>query len=189
MSTSVVKSHVRSHRLWNWDCIRLGSHDLANLVGKEDPFDLHFSSIEVLFIPQKLGRRAIRAFPQGMQSLLLYVCIYLSIYVCLCLLPLYLKNGTIFHQDIAHGISLVQYLNAYRFWENSDSRWLSNGRHLEKPLNSSNFLNNGPIHSVFFDMVQNFKGNKMAISDLQNLARFRGKTKSREIVITRSIEK
>ena len=76
----------------------------------------------------------------------MYLCIYLSI----CLSSLYLKNGTIFCHDIAHGTCLGQYLKAYRFKKISDSRWPNNGCHLDKPLNSSNFLNNGPILSVFF---------------------------------------
>ena len=36
--------------------------------------------------------------------------VFTCVIVCICLLALYLKNGTLFQQDIAHGISLVQYL-------------------------------------------------------------------------------
>ena len=88
-------------------------------------------------------------------------CVIVSIvclYVFMCLLPLYLKNGTIFHHDITHEISVVQYLNTYRFWKNSDSRCPNPGYHLKEPLNSSNFLNNGPIRSVFFQHCSEFQG-------------------------------
>jgi len=40
----------------------------------------------------------------------------------------------------------------------------------------------------FFEVVQNFKGNKRRTSDLRNLARSRGKTRSREIAISGSAE-
>ena len=118
-----------------------------------------------------IGLFIVRLAGGGRSCFRLRNCIYLSFYVCMCLLPLYLKNGATFHHENANRTSCVQYLNAYRFSKNFDSRWPKYGGHLEKPKSSSNFLNIGPILSVFFSRMLRISRGTFLVSRIFEILR------------------